>query len=166
MSLVGALQDLQRIYGFCPCCGEPFRLSDATLFYKRSPPRTPFDELEDARRRLAQAEDRLAQDTERLRERAQLAGRQETDRRLRLLTRVFRQHRIAIRDVRLLFHPVDYVAFRGLCEGQCRAVEFLDHEPRSAKHERLQRSIHKAIRAGDVSWITMTITDEGRVTCT
>jgi predicted Holliday junction resolvase-like endonuclease len=87
------------------------------------------------------------------------------ERRLKGLTSFFGRHDIALRDMKLLFHPVDYVVFRGLSDGDCSAVEFLDGEPVSIPHERLQRSIEKTIDTGDYSWITMRIADDGGVTC-
>lgn len=163
MNTVRLFQDFQKIFGFCPCCGEPFRLSEATLFHKAPPPRTPWDVLDEEREKLARTEERLFNDAERLREKAQKEGRKETERRLRSLTSFFRRQRIAVRDVRLLFHPVDYVAFRGLSDGSCTAVEFIDREPVSSEHEQLQRSIDQTIRAGNYAWITMRIEDDGRV---
>lgn len=163
MSTVRLFHDFQKIFGFCPCCGEPFRLSEATLFHRSPPPRTPWDVLEEEREKLARAEERLFGDEERLREMAQKEGRKEMERRLRSLTSFFRRQRIAVRDVKLLFHPVDYVAFRGLSEGSCSAVEFIDREPVSSAHDELQRSIEQSIRAGNFEWITLRIEDDGRV---
>lgn len=40
--------------------------------------------------------------------------------------------------MKLLFHPVEYVVFRRLGQRTCTTVEFLDSEPVSATHERLQ----------------------------
>lgn len=165
MNAVQLLQDLQRIFGFCPCCGEPFRLSEATLFHKAPPPRTPWDELAAERQKLARAEERLFDQTERLRDKAKEAGRKEMERRLRSLTAFFRKQRIEIRDIRLLFHPVDYVAFRGLSDGSCTAVEFIDREATTNAHAALQRSIEHCIRAGNFKWITMRIADDGRINC-
>ncbi len=90
MNTVRLFQDFQRIFGFCPCCGEPFRLSEATLFHKAPPPRTPWDVLDEEREKLARVEERLFNDAERLREKAQKEGRKETERRLRSLTSFFR----------------------------------------------------------------------------
>ncbi|MDB6105349.1 MAG: Endonuclease related to archaeal Holliday junction resolvase [Gammaproteobacteria bacterium] len=165
MNAVHLFQDFQRIYGFCACCGEPFRLSDATLFYRASPPRTPWDDLDAEYARLERAEERLFNDTARLREKAQEAGRKEMERRLHGLMSFFRRQRISLRDMKLLFHPVDYVVFHGLSDGRCSEVEFLDCEPVSTAHERLQQSIGKTIDAGNYSWITMRIADDGQVTC-
>ena len=164
-NLVDLFQEFKRIYGFCPCCGEPFRLSDATLFHRAAPPRTPWDDLDSERELLDRAKERLFDDTDRLREKAQRSGRIEMERRLKGLTAYFRRHDIALSDMKLLFHPVDYVVFRGLSDGECTAVDFLDCEPVSVSHERLQRSIERTIDAGDYSWITMHIADDGKVTC-
>lgn len=163
MSTVRLFHDFQKIFGFCPCCGEPFRLSEATLFHRAPPPRTSWDVLEEEREKLARAEERLFEDEERLREKAQKEGRKEMERRLRSLTSFLRRQRIAVRDVKLLFHPVDYVAFRGFSDGSCSAVEFIDREPVSSAHEELQRSIEQSIRAGNFEWITLRIEGDGRV---
>jgi len=165
MDAVGLFQDFQRLYGFCPCCGELFRLSDAQLFYQKAPPRTPWDDLNDERAQLERIAERLAREAERLREQATEAGRKERERRLNGLTSFFRRQRIVLNDMKLLFHPVDYVVFRGLGRRACTAVEFLDCEPTSRTHERLQRSIEQTINAGNYSWVTMRVDDRGRVRC-
>jgi predicted Holliday junction resolvase-like endonuclease len=165
VSTVGLFHDFQRIHGFCPCCGAPFRLNDATLYYKAAPPKTPWDSLEAAWQRLQEAEDRFLQDESRLREKATVAGRLEADRRLEAITVFFKSHDIAIGDIKLLFHPVDYVLFRGLSAGGCTSIEFIDREPISRTHERLQRSIETTIKAGHVSSLTARIRDDGRVSC-
>jgi predicted Holliday junction resolvase-like endonuclease len=89
----------------------------------------------------------------------------EADRRLEAITAFFKSHDMAIGDIKLLFHPVDYVLFRGLSAGDCTAIEFIDRETVSTLHERLQRSIDTAIKAGHVSWLTVRIGDDGRVSC-
>jgi len=165
MDPVRLLQDFQRIYGICPCCGEPFRLSDATLFHRRAPPRTPWDDLEGELLRIQRAEQKLEDDADRLREQAQSAGRREANRRLKQVATFFRRNRIELGDLKLLFHPVDYVVFRGLSDERCTAVELLDREPASRAHERLQRSIQRTIDAGRYHWITMQIGDDGEVNC-
>lgn len=165
MSTVRLFQDFQKIYGFCPCCDQPFRLSDATLFHRAPPPRTAWDDLADEWERLGRAEDRLAADAGRLRDAARELGRRARDRRLRRLISFFRQRRIVLADLRLIFHPVDYVAFRGLSAQRCTAVELIDRKPSSRAHERLQRSIERSISTGDVDWVTLRIHDDGCVSC-
>ena len=145
MSTVGLFQDFQRIHGFCPCCGTPFRLSDAALYYRSTPAKTPWDSLEAAWKRLLRAEERFSEDESHLREKATVAGRLEANRRLESIAAFFRRHNIDIGDIKLLFHPVDYVSFRGLSVGGCTAIEFIDREPLSKTHERLQRRLRAAL---------------------
>ncbi len=163
MSTVRLFQDFQKIYGFCPCCDTPFRLSDAALFHKAPPPRTAWDDLDDEWERLGRAADRLEADVYWLREEAREQGRQARDRRLSRLTTFFKRRRIVLADLRVIFHPVDYVAFRGLSASRCTSVELIDREPDSRAHERLQQSIEKSLTEGRIDWITLRIQDDGRV---
>lgn len=165
MDAARILQDSQSIFGFCPCCGALFRLSETKLFHKAAPPHTAFDELDDERARVTRQEERLEAQIGRLQEEARQKGRKEMDRRLKGLTPFFRKLRIDLRDVKLLFNPVDYIAFRGLSRQSCTAVELLDREAASRERERLQRSIESTIVAGDVFWMTMRIEENGKVTC-
>ena len=52
-----------NLYGRCPCCGEPFRLSEVKLTYGKQPPRDALSRLEQAKARLiernAQLEERI-----------------------------------------------------------------------------------------------------------
>src|SRR5258708_4704265 len=111
MDAVRLFQDFQRLYGFCPCCGELFRLSDAQLFYEKSPPRTPWDDLNDERTRLERSVERLERDAGRLREQATEAGRKERERRLNGLMSVFRRQRIAPNDINCSFIPSSTSSF-------------------------------------------------------
>lgn len=86
-------------------------------------------------------------------------------RRLDGLTRFYRKRRIALEDLKLVFDPVDYVAFRGLGERRCTSIEFIDCEATSRRQERLQRSLGRALQAGNMSWVTMRVSDDGSVTC-
>ena len=165
-NLVDVFQDFKSIYGFCPRCDALVRLNDVTLYHDSAPPRTPFDDLDSQREQLARSEERFQGAMEELRERARRRGRLEMERRLRRLISFFKGHRIDLHDLKLLFHPVDYVVFRGMSKDTCSAVHFLDCEPASRTHEILQRSIEKTISAGNVSWITMRISEDGRVNCT
>jgi predicted Holliday junction resolvase-like endonuclease len=68
-------------------------------------------------------------------------------------------------DIKVLFHPVEYVAFRGLGRNNCTSVEFLAYPPTSQERETIQTSIRRAIDAGNIEWQTLRIEDTGRVVC-
>src|SRR5712664_2639165 len=132
MNLVNVFQDFKRIYGLCPCCGEPFRLSDAILFTRKAPPRTEFENLGTEWKKVEAGRQRLDDQRGALREKARLKGRVAAQERLQLFQPFFSKQKLNVRDVKVLFDPVDYLAFRGIGEGDCREVMFIDHEPDSS----------------------------------
>ncbi len=163
MNLITVFGEIKRIYGFCPCCGELFRLSDAMIFSDRPPPQTEFDRVAAASQCLERRNDRFDEQEEAIRERARQQGQRAALRLLRRLAPLFTDHRIKLRDMKVLFHPVDYVVFTGMSQSRCGAVLFMDHPPESSRRERLQRSLRSAIRAGNIDWQTLRIGPEFRV---
>ena len=165
MDVVSLFQEFKRIYGFCPCCGEPFRLSDASLLFTRAArPRTVFDALADEQDKVESAREELEGQEELLRERARKEGRRAARVRLKSFLPFFTRQRLDVRDVKVLFDPVDYLAFRDLAIGQCTDVVLIDREPTSRDRENLHASIERSIREGNLEWLTVRISDNGRVT--
>jgi predicted Holliday junction resolvase-like endonuclease len=164
MNLVSVFQDFKRIYGLCPCCGEPFRLSDANLFTRKAPPRTDFESLAIEWKKVESRWQRLDDQRGALREKARLKGRVAAQERLQLFQPFFSRQKLNVRDVKVLFDPVDYLAFRGLGEGDCAEVIFIDREPDSDRRERLHTSLRRAIDGGNLEWQTVRIADDCSVT--
>jgi len=165
-SAAALLQGFRRICVLCPHCSSVSRLSDTTPYYRGKPPATPWDQLEKLSDSVQRAHDRLDADRDAIRRREVARGRREMRRRLDGLTRFYRKRRISLDDLKLVFDPVDYVAFRGLGERQCTSIEFIDCEATSRSQERIQRSLSHALEAGNISWVTMRVADDGSVKCT
>lgn len=163
MNFVGVFNQLKRIYGICPCCGEPFRLSDTALYTKTAPAKTLFEKMDDERARLERCAERFDAREAEIREEARRLGQMEARRRLREIAPFFVARKIDPQDVKLLFHPVEYVVFRGMQTDRCASVDFIDHPARSRERERIQRSLNHAIKAGNLEWQTFRIGDDGRV---
>ena len=163
MNVVQTFQEMKRIHGVCPCCSYVFRLSEAELFTRERPPKTEFDKVRDARERLEQHEEEFKQQLALLRQAATKKGWREARRRLRRIAPAFVGRGIDPQDVKVVFHPVEYVAFRGLTHGEPKAIEFIDREADSAERERLQASIERAIRAGNLEWHTYRVDTDGSV---
>jgi predicted Holliday junction resolvase-like endonuclease len=159
------LQGFRRVCVICPCCDSVFRLSETTPYFRSPPPRTPWDDLDGIQFKVERAVTRLEKDRAVLRQRALDDGRQEMRRRLRKIAAFYRRQRIELEDLKLLFDPVDYVAFRGMSSRRCTSVQFIDCEATSRRQERLQLSLESALKAGNVSWVTMRVADNGHVTC-
>ncbi len=163
MSFVASFQTMRQIYGFCPCCGEPFRLSDATLFFRSRPPQTEFDLIEADRDKLDRQINRFEENEEGIRQAAREKGQRAARRRVRSIVPLLWNRKIEPSDVKVLFHPVEYVVFRGLNEQNCSAIDFVDHPPESQNRERVLKSISDSLEAGNVEWQTFRVSDEGTV---
>jgi predicted Holliday junction resolvase-like endonuclease len=99
-----------------------------------------------------------------LKEKACVEGRIAAQKRLQLFQPFFSRQRLNVKDVRVLFDPVDYVAFRGLGDGVCTELIFIDREPNSNRRERLHKSLRHAIDSGNLEWKTVRIADDGTIT--
>lgn len=165
MNLVSYFRDSKRIYGICPCCGEVFRLSDATLFTTERPPATPFDRVDAERAKLERAEERFEARQGQLRLEAVEKGQREARKHLRSIAGSFIERRIDPQDVKVIFDPVEFVAFRGMTRGRIDRIAFIDRPPSTRAREQLQRSIARAVKAGNVEWRTLRISNDGRVQC-
>lgn len=164
MNFVQAFQEMKRIHGFCPCCGEVFRLSEATVFTKGAPPATPFDKVEREQAKVDRAVEKFEEKEEAIREHATALGQKAAKKKLKRIAGYFVERGVDPQDVKTLFHPVDYVVFRGLNGKQVKAIELVDRPPTSSAREKLQKSIRGALKAGNVEWRTWRIdADAGRV---
>ena len=163
MNLVNVYRDFKRIYGFCPCCQKLFRLSDTTLFTQQAPPRTDFDRLDMEWKKVEDEWSRLEDQRDALKKKACAAGKIALQKRLRLFQPFFSRQRLNVKDVRVLFDPVDYLAFRGLGDGDCKELMFIDREPNSDSQERLHKSMQRAIDSGNLEWKTIRIADDGTI---
>lgn len=164
MNLVSVYQDFKQIYGICPCCGDLFRLSDANLFARNSPPRTVFDELRDQSARVEARRERFEGLRDKILDKARIKGQLAAQRRLKRLSGFFMKRRINLRDVKVMFDPVDYVVFRGLCTRECTEAVFIDREPDSSRREKVQDSLERSIQRGNLEWKTVRIADDGSLT--
>jgi predicted Holliday junction resolvase-like endonuclease len=162
--LVATFQDFRRILGVCPCCGEVFRLADLKIAYRARPTVTWLDRLEAEEDRQERAEDRFAEDEQRIRELARERGRRALPRLLREAEPVFACRGYFAHDVKPLFDPVDYIVFDGMngSPGVKRVVLF---DGPGARHvrERAQRSIQRALEAGNYEWKTVRMAKDGRI---
>jgi predicted Holliday junction resolvase-like endonuclease len=163
MNVLTVFTEMKAIYGFCPCCGELFRLSDATIFTKLPPPGTEFDKVGTSFERLQKEVARFEEKEESIREAARRKGQRTAHRRLRALAPFFVEGKTKPKDVKVLFHPVEYIVFPGLSERNCDALLFVDHPPDSHERECLQKSLDHAIKKGNIEWQTFRVDSEGRV---
>lgn len=163
MDLVKVFTGFQSIYGLCPCCGEVFRLSEAALFVTTPPPETAFDELDDEISRQTDATSRFESEEERIRANARKAGQGAARSRLAAIAPEFVSRKIDPNDVKVLFDPVLYLAFKGMTKGSCSELLFIDKPAKTTARRRLHSSLVAAFQAGNVEWRTLRVGEDGSI---
>lgn len=156
---------LQRhIFGVCPHSGQVFRLSDCRVYLKTKPARDWLDRIEDEAARLDKAEERLDAREEDLREQARERGRQQAQRTVRKVDRIFGPRHLNADDAKVVFHPLDYVVFDGMKKSdEVRRIVLLDQEATARERRPLQRSIEQAIDRQRYEWLTLRVGEDGTV---
>jgi predicted Holliday junction resolvase-like endonuclease len=151
------------IMAICPFeeCGQLFRLSDARPYLKDKRPHSVLDDIEAQDERLDRAIARLAEQESLLRAEAKSAGLKKAKTRLRKIDPVFSGSRLDPQDVKIIFDPVEYVVFDGMNRENLRRILLLGHEPTSKEDERVLKSIAHAIGAGNMSFNTLRVLEDG-----
>ena len=163
-ALVATFQDFRRILGVCPCCGEVFRLTDLMIAYRAKPAVTWLDSLEADEGRQQRVEDRFAEDEQRIRELAKERGRRALPRLLREAEPLFACRGYFAPDVKPLFDPVDYIVFDGMnASPAVTRIVLFDGPALGHARERVQRSIQRALEAGNCEWKTVRMGKDGRI---
>ena len=161
--LTKAFAEFNAIIGICPCCGDISRLSEMRPYLKGAKPSSEFDLLDAEERRLDRIEEALEEQVERLREKARELGRKEAARRLKAADPCFAGCGIDPQDVKVLFDPVEYIVFDGMAKKALRKIWFVGEQPAGKADERLQTSLQDAVRKGNLEFITLRVTNDGKV---
>jgi predicted Holliday junction resolvase-like endonuclease len=153
----------RQIFGVCPHSGQFFRLSDCKIYRKTKPTHDWMDKLESEDARLDGIEERIEDKKEEIKAKAQKKGREEANRHVKKIDRVFTPRKINPDDAKVLFHPIDYVVFNGMKNNEMKNLLLLDRQTKSADHRRLQNSIEKTIERGNFEWVTLRVEDNGEI---
>lgn len=156
---------IQRsIFGLCPNSGQLFRLSDCKVYLKTKPAKDWMDRISDEDDRLSRLEEKLDEKEESLREKARERGRKLAQKMIREVDTVFTPKRLNPDDAKVIFHPDDYVLFKGMKGGGCiKEIAFLDRETKSKERRSIQRSIEKTIERGHYEWLTIRVHEDGSI---
>lgn len=157
--------NLQRqIFGICPNCNEFFRLSDCNIYLKRKPVLDWLDKINREMDRLSELEEKLEEKREELQERAREKGRKQAQKAIKRIDPVFAPRRLNADDAKVIFHPIDYIVFNGMKNGDLiKGIILLDRETRDRTHRSLQRSIEKVIEHENYEWQTLRVQEDGRI---
>jgi predicted Holliday junction resolvase-like endonuclease len=163
MNILKFFQESKQILVICPCCGDVFRLSEGTLFTKQRPEPSPFDRMDSAEQKFDRERIRFEEKAAALREEAVALGQKAAQKQLRAIAGPFVARQIDPQDVKVIFHPVEFIAFRGMSDGEVAQIAFIDRPAESKQRAILQESIASAISSGNYAWKLLRVSGEGTV---
>lgn len=154
---------LQRqIFGVCPHTGNVFRLSDCHIYVKKKPEPDWLQQIEAAQVKISNAEEKLNEKEEAIREKARIAGRSEATKMVRKIDKIFHPLKLNPDDSKVIFHPVDYIVFNGMKTGQMKNLILMD-KAKGKSDKRLQQSIQKVVEKKNYEWITLRVEENGNI---
>lgn len=146
----------EQFYATCPCCQEPIRLRDASLFFMEN--FTPaVEKLYEDRIRQLREQARELRD-----ERKAISQRSESGAKainigfiLERLAPSMKTFRYNTNDCRSLFDPIDYIIFEGLStKGRVERMLFSDIKTGNARLNAHQKSIKSVVENKKLNWDT------------
>lgn len=162
--ILNFFQIQRSIFGVCPHSGDIFRLSECKIFLKTKPKKDWMDVLRRKELRLEKLDDRIEESRKRLEELAHRRGRRLAQAAVRKLDPVFAPRKLNPDDAKVIFHPIDYVVFKGMNgEDSIKRIVLLDREARPGARRRVQRSIEKAVDKGKYEWLSIRVLDDGTI---
>lgn len=156
---------LRQIFFACPCCDEIHRLSDCKIYQKTKPAVDWKEKIDKEIERLEAVEERLQEKIEAAKVAARLAGRRTADKLIRKIDPVFHPLGLNCNDCKVIFHPVDFVVFRGMNnnDGDCsiKEIMLLDKSKKTGQSLTTQKSLEKAVHKKDYEWLTLRVDSDG-----
>ena len=168
--LVQTIDGIQEVLAICPCCDEIFRLVEGKFIFPQKRPMTCEyldlialeGKVSDEEDRVTSAEERFEDKLEQQRQQLTEQGRRQAKKKLMKIDPTFSAKGIDPQDVKVIFHPVEYLIFHGLNSGDgVDFVEFVSRSPVSKMQEAVATSIDRIIRDGDVEFETLHMRDDG-----
>lgn len=156
---------LQRqIFGVCPKCEDFFRLSDCNIFLKRKPVPDWMDKISKEKDRLTGLEEKLKEKKGELQEKAREKGRKLAQQAIKKIDPVFAPRRLNADDAKVIFHPIDYIVFKGMKDSDSiKGILLLDREAKDGNHWAVQRSIEKVVERDNYEWQTLRVQEDGKI---
>jgi predicted Holliday junction resolvase-like endonuclease len=172
------IDNLQNILGLCPCCGEIFLLTNAKLiFTEKKENKSKYGlylssqkelelqqlKIEKMETNLEKLEEKHANVLDEIKEMSRNTGRRNAKKALKRLGSVFSGRNIDPQDVKVIFDPVEYIVFDGMCDKSIKKIELVGRRPKTKQEENIEKSINKAIQQGDYNFKVLRIDKEGNI---
>jgi predicted Holliday junction resolvase-like endonuclease len=165
MSLLEEYQLFRNILCLCPCCNTLRRVSDLRLKAKGPAPKTWLDEYEVKDLALTKKEEAFEEKAEKLREEAREKGRKAAEKVFyKAICPSFRKLKLDPFDVKPIFHPIDFVVFKGMSsQGTISDIMLLTREHNCPSIGPIHDQIRRAVTQNKYDWQVARIEETGNI---
>lgn len=164
-SFVDMFNQLKTIHCMCPKCDGLMRVSDLKIISKEKTTKTWLDILEEKEKKIDRKEEKFAEEENRIREESRKRGREQVPKMInRSLNKNFSKLKYDPYDVKAILHPIDFVAFQGMNNGQVENVTLLSNKTANPYLQNLHRAIAEAIKTKSYDWKVLHVAEDGEVT--
>ena len=158
------IREQRHIFGVCPHCADLFRLVDIHVSYTSKYVPDWLDKINKKHEELEEKMSDLKDRERELKDKAiEKVKSKELPKRLKKIVPSLVDSGFNPQDVKTLFHPVDFVVFDGMSEGEVKRIVFLDHSNIDGNRKVLQQMIGGVIKTQSYHWTTIRISESGKV---
>lgn len=145
------LREQRHIFGTCPHCHSLFRLVDARVSYDAPYRLDWMDRMENDQQSWEEKTANLKEREKEMRRAAiERATKTKLPRLLKSVVPAFAAHGLNPKDIKTVFHPIDFVVFDGLNRMKVDRVLLMDRRKSEAKQVSVQRNVVETLETGSV----------------
>ena len=158
--ILSTFTNFKNILCVCPECSNISRLSQLYIYSSQKTQKTWLDDYEDRVRTFGELESEHDSKVNEIREQAIRRGRDQVPKMVNnSLSGSITKLKYNPYDIKPINHPIDYVVYDGMTDGEINNVIFL-HEKNSDLAE-LHKSIHETVQKKEYDWRVARISREG-----
>jgi len=163
-NILTIFQSFRTILCVCPKCNNIQRLSDLTLKFKGKVKKTWLDTYDSKIRFLEKKEDIFEEKEDELRKKSIERGRRKVEKIVfNSLQDGFMKTNYNPYDVKAILHPVDFVVFNGMTNGNIEDISFLSKQTNNRELTLLRDSVQDTIKNKRYDWEVARVSAEGKL---
>jgi predicted Holliday junction resolvase-like endonuclease len=160
----GIFQSFRTIFCICPNCGGLVRLSDLKIFSKGKQVKTWLDVYEHKMKTIETKQEKFEEMEDKIRKKAAERGRKKVEKKLsQLVSEKFAKTKFNPYDIKAVWHPVDFVVFNGMNDGNVKNIIFLSKTSGNNALEKVRLSVRETIEKEGYDWAVARISNEGKI---
>ena len=164
-SFIQTFNMLKTIHCMCPKCDSLMRVSDLQLRSTEKTEKTWLDIYDAKTKTIQKKEEKFSQEENEIRAKAVERGRKQVPKLInKSINNEFLKLKYDPYDVKAILHPIDFVAFDGMNEGQVKNVTLLSNKNVNPQLQSIQGAIQEAINNKSYDWKVLHVSPDGEVT--